>query len=165
MLAPIADIVRACSHLAHLESVPTVESRGAPLRCGEAGIGAPCFLSEVVGTASKRRAAEFRPGSYCDRPAPALGREAKELAMITRSNDRRFSPSIGTEISFVRFQATGRTSARQRHSFSALLRQGSSLGHAMNQLWKPRCHTPLIAFVTLLAINLAWISNLFFDWW
>jgi hypothetical protein len=98
-------------------------------------------------------------------PAPALGREAKELAMITRSNDRRFSPSIGTEISSVRFQATGRTSARQRHSFSALLRQGSSLGHAMNQLWKPRCHTPLIAFVTLLANNLAWISNLFFDWW
>ena len=56
------------------------------------------------------------------------------------------------------------------HSFSALLRQGSSLDQAMNQ---PVSGSPvvthhlgaLIALGTLLAINLAWMSKFFFGWW
>ena len=55
-------------------------------------------------------------------------------------------------------------------SILALLPQGSSLDQAMNQ---PVSKSPvvehylgaLIAFVTLLGINLAWISNFFFGWW
>jgi hypothetical protein len=54
--------------------------------------------------------------------------------------------------------------------FLSLLRQGTSLGQAMNQ---PVSESPvvthhlgaLIAFVTLLGINVAWISNFFFGWW
>ena len=64
------------------------------------------------------------------------------------------------------FWTAGRTSAVKWHSFSALLRQGSSLDQAMNQ---PVSGSPvvthhlgaLIALGTLLAINLAWMSKFF----
>jgi hypothetical protein len=56
------------------------------------------------------------------------------------------------------------------HSFSALLRQGSSLDEAMNQPVSGSSVVThhlgaLIALGTLLAINLAWMSKFFFDWW
>ena len=87
------------------------------------------------------------------------------------ANDKwRFMPSTGTEISFVRFLGGRADLCRSRHSFLALLRQGSSLDQAMNQ---PVSGSPvvthhlgaLIALGTLLAINLAWMSKFFFGWW
>jgi len=56
------------------------------------------------------------------------------------------------------------------HSFSALLRQGSSLDEAMNQPVSGSSVVThhlgaLIALGTLLAINLAWMSKFFFGWW
>ena len=56
------------------------------------------------------------------------------------------------------------------HSFSALLRQGSSLDQAMNQPVSGSSVVThhlgaLIALGTLLAINLAWMSKFFFGWW
>jgi hypothetical protein len=84
---------------------------------------------------------------------------------------RRFTPLPGTEICFVRFlDGRGGPLPVKWHSFSALLRQGSSLDQAMNQ---PVSGSPvvthhlgaLIALGTLLAINLAWMSKFFFGWW
>jgi hypothetical protein len=80
--------------------------------------------------------------------------------------ERQFMPSTGTEISFVRFLGGRADLCRSRHSFLALLRQGSSLDQAMNQ---PVSGSPvvthhlgaLIALGTLLAVNLAWMSKFF----
>ena len=51
--------------------------------------------------------------------------------------ERQFMPSTGTEISFVRFLGGRADLCRSRHSFLALLRQGSSLVRPIGEL--PDC--------------------------
>jgi hypothetical protein len=86
-------------------------------------------------------------------------------AKVTRS-----TPSIGTEISFARFLAAGRTPAGQMALFLSPASAGLFLGQAMKQ---PVSAIPIvthdmgaiIGLFTLVAINLACIGSFVLGWW
>ena len=100
----------------------------------------------------------------------SCGAAATDLRVDQTQRARRFSPSTGTETSFVRFLIGRASPCRSRHSFSALLRQGSSLGHAMNQPVSESANVThhlgaIIGLFTLVAINLACIGSFVLGWW
>ena len=85
----------------------------------------------------------------------------------TRNGDLRRLPE--PKLALCVFWAAGRTPAGQWHS-SALLRQGSSLGQAMNQPVSQSASVThhlgaIIGLFTLVAINLACIGSFVLGWW
>ena len=102
-------------------------------------------------------------GRRCETPHADAPKQTGSLKTIYASCPE---PKIALYV----FSTAGRPLPVMWHSFSALLRQGSSLDQAMNQ---PVSGSPvvthhlgaLIALGTLLAINLAWMSKFFFGWW
>ena len=98
------------------------------------------------------------------------GAAATDLRVTQTRTTPRFTPSTGTEVSFVRFLIGGAIPCRSRHSFSALLPQGSSLGQAMNQPVSESSIVThhlgaIIGLFTLVAINLACIGSFVLGWW